>query len=118
MRPSLVIDFPNINFRRRWPAKSIGHVGGHMRSRRAITQLHDIAFVMLCDLHDHLLVPRLLVTLSSNNMGIARDDANAALRKRIKISAASSLFQTLVSFREWLPIFAKLCLSVATISDR
>jgi hypothetical protein len=63
------------------------------------------------------LVPRLLVTLSSNNIGIARDDANAALRKRIKISAASSLFQTLVSFREWLAIFAKFCLSVTAISD-
>jgi hypothetical protein len=54
--------FPDFNFGRAQPLQSVGHIGRPYAPRRVITQLHDIALLVLRDPHQYLPSYFLLLT--------------------------------------------------------
>jgi hypothetical protein len=55
MRTRFVVDFPNINFRRRKPTQGICYISRPYAPRGPVTQLYNVALLMLCDSHRDVL---------------------------------------------------------------
>ena len=49
-----MVDFSDVKFGLGQPLQSIRHIRRPYTPRSAITQLHDVALVVLCDPHRHL----------------------------------------------------------------
>src|SRR5262249_34091060 len=54
VRARFVVNFPDFNFGRGQPLQGVGHISRPYAPRRVITQLYDVALLVLCDPHQYL----------------------------------------------------------------